>query len=224
MSIEELPPLDAVVISHDHYDHLDRDTIVALAAQSDAQFVVPLGVGAHLDSWGVTGGRVTELDWDETIEIAGITITATPARHFSGRSFRRNDTLWASWAIAGTHRRAFYAGDSGYFDGYRKIGADLGPFDLVVLPIGAYHPAWPDIHMTPEEAVKIQQDLGGGLLLPVHWATFTLAMHPWSEPVDRLWGEAKAHGVPIAVPRPGEAVNVDHPPAVDGWWQALPRP
>lgn len=221
VALEALPPLDAVVISHDHYDHLDRDTVTALAAAGDAQFVVPLGVGAHLERWGVNLGRVTELDWDETIEIAGIAITAAPAQHFSGRSLTRNDTLWASWVLSGPRRRVFYAGDSGYFDGYRQIGADRGPFDLVVLPVGAYHPAWPSMHMTPEEAVRTQQDLGGGLLLPVHWATFTLAAHPWSEPVDRLWNEAKAHDVPIAVPRPGAVVNVDHADPVDGWWQTL---
>lgn len=221
IGLNALPPLDAVVISHDHYDHLDRDTIVALATDTDVQFVVPLGIGAHLERWGIPTGRCTELDWNETIEIAGIAITATAARHFSGRSLKRNDTLWSSWVLAGQEQRVFYAGDSGYFEGYRRIGADYGPFDLVVLPVGAYHTAWPDIHMTPEEAVKAQQDLGGGLLLPVHWATFSLAMHPWGEPVDRLWNEAKAHDIPIVVPRPGEAVEVGRPQPVDGWWQTM---
>ncbi|MFC7386613.1 MBL fold metallo-hydrolase [Sphaerisporangium rhizosphaerae] len=223
VGLGSLPSLDAIAISHDHYDHLDLATVRVLARTSTAPFLVPLGIGAHLEKWGVPSDRVVELDWDEEAEVAGLRFTATAARHFSGRTFRRDETLWGSWAVAGARRKVFYAGDSGYFQGYAGIGAQHGPFDLTLMPIGAYSPAWPDIHMNPEEAVNAHVDLGGGLLLPVHWATFTLALHPWAEPVERLWREAKARDVRIVAPRPGETVDVDAAPAVDGWWETLIR-
>ncbi|MBB2913615.1 L-ascorbate metabolism protein UlaG (beta-lactamase superfamily) [Streptosporangium becharense] len=216
-----LPPLDAVVISHDHYDHLDRATVRALTALQTAPFLVPLGIGAHLERWGVPASRIVELDWEEETTVAGLRFAATAARHFSGRTLNRNVTLWGSWVIAGRAKRVFYAGDSGYFDGYAGIGAAYGPFDLTLLPIGAYSPAWPDIHMTPEEAVTAHLDLGGRLMLPVHWATFTLAAHPWAEPVDRLWREAKARDVRLAVPRPGERVDTGDVPMLESWWEML---
>ncbi|MFD6565546.1 MBL fold metallo-hydrolase [Micromonospora profundi] len=219
--IDELPALDAILISHDHYDHLDMATIQALTAGQSAPFLVPLGVGAHLDRWGVPAERIIELDWAESHRVAGLEITATPAQHFSGRGLRRDGTLWSSWVVAGSRRRVFYTGDSGYFDGYAAIGAEHGPFDATLIQIGAYDQAWPTIHMFPEEAVDAHQDLRGGLLIPVHWATFNLALHDWSEPVNRLWAEAKARDVRLAVPRPGERVVVADPPAVDGWWQAI---
>ncbi|MFI7428909.1 MBL fold metallo-hydrolase [Micromonospora sp. NPDC049836] len=219
--LDELPRLDAILISHDHYDHLDMTTVRALLAHQSAPFVVPLGVGAHLDRWGVPEERIIELDWAERHQVAGLTLTATPAQHFSGRGLRRDGTLWSSWVIAGAHRRVFYTGDSGYFDGYAQIGAEHGPFDVTLMQIGAYDRAWPSIHMFPEEAVAAHLDLRGGLCIPVHWATFNLALHDWSEPVDRLWAEAKARDIRLAVPRPGERVVVDDPPAVDGWWQAV---
>jgi L-ascorbate metabolism protein UlaG (beta-lactamase superfamily) len=216
-----LPPLDAVLISHDHYDHLDYATVRELTARQKAPFVVPLGVGAHLDRWRVPGDRIVELDWDESVDLGGLRLTCTAAQHFSGRSLRRDYTLWSSWVIAGENRRVFYTGDSGYFDGYTGIGTAHGPFDATLVQIGAYDRRWPDIHMTPEEGVAAHLDVRGGLLVPVHWATFVLAFHPWSEPVDRVWREAKARGVSLAVPRPGQRVDVDDAPPVDGWWQAL---
>ncbi|MEU5960679.1 MBL fold metallo-hydrolase [Micromonospora parva] len=221
VSLDELPRLDAILISHDHYDHLDMATVRELVARQSAPFLVPLGVGAHLDRWGVPAERIIELDWSESHETGGLKITATPAQHFSGRGLRRDGTLWSSWVIEGTFRKVFYTGDSGYFDGYAAIGAEHGPFDVTLMQIGAYDRAWPTIHMFPEEAVDAHLDLRGGLLIPVHWATFNLALHDWSEPVDRLWAEAKARDVQLAVPRPGERVVVDEPPAVDGWWQAI---
>ncbi|MFG3419450.1 MBL fold metallo-hydrolase [Micromonospora sp. NPDC049460] len=219
--LDELPPVDAILISHDHYDHLDMATVRALTDLQSAPFLVPLGVGAHLDRWGVPAARIVELDWSESHRVAGLEITATAAQHFSGRGLRRDGTLWGSWVVAGAHRKVFYTGDSGYFDGYAAIGAEHGPFDVTLMQIGAYDRAWPSIHMFPEEAVAAHLDLRGGLLLPVHWATFNLALHDWSEPVDRIWAEAKARDVRLAVPRPGERVVVDDPPAVDGWWQAV---
>ncbi|MFC7642624.1 MBL fold metallo-hydrolase [Streptosporangium lutulentum] len=204
------------MISHDHYDHLDRATVRALTAMQAAPFLVPLGIGAHLERWGVPASRIIELDWDEEASVADLRFVATAARHFSGRTFTRNTTLWGSWVIAGKDKRVFYAGDSGYFDGYAGIGAAHGPFDLTLMPIGAYSPAWPDIHMNPEEAVNAHLDLGGELLLPVHWATFALAMHPWAEPVDRLWREAKARDVRLAIP----ALAIASTPATRPWWTA----
>ncbi|MEU8162821.1 MBL fold metallo-hydrolase [Micromonospora parva] len=221
VGIDELPPLDAILISHDHYDHLDMATVRALLAGQSAPFLVPLGVGAHLDRWGVPAERIIELDWSESHQVAGLDITATAAQHFSGRGLRRDGTLWSSWVVAGARRKVFYTGDSGYFAGYAEIGAEHGPFDVTLMQIGAYDRAWPTIHMFPEEAVNAHLDLRGGLFVPVHWATFNLALHDWSEPVDRLWAEAKARDVRLAVPRPGERVVVDEPPAVDGWWQAI---
>ncbi|MBW4716642.1 MBL fold metallo-hydrolase [Saccharothrix obliqua] len=217
----EVGPVDAVVISHDHYDHLDRATVRVLAEAGRAVFVVPLGIGAHLRRWRVPAERIVELDWDESHEVAGVRLVATPAQHFSGRGLRRDPTLWASWAVIGPRHRVYYSGDTGYFDGYRRIGERYGPFDASLVQIGAYGPGWPDIHMTPEEGVAAHRDVRGGLLIPVHWATFNLAFHDWTEPVDRVWREAKALDVPLAVPRPGERVDVADPPAVDGWWQAL---
>ncbi|CCH34397.1 MBL fold metallo-hydrolase [Actinosynnema sp. NPDC047251] len=220
-ALSEVGPVDAVVISHDHYDHLDLPTVRELTRAGDAVFVVPLGIGAHLRRWRVPEERIVELDWDESHEVAGIRLVASPAQHFSGRGLRRDTTLWASWAIVGPRHRVYYSGDTGYFDGYRKVGAEYGPFDASLIQIGAYGPDWPDIHMTPEEGVAAHRDVRGGLLIPVHWATFNLAFHDWAEPVDRVWREAKAWEIPLAVPRPGERIDVADPPAVDGWWQAL---
>ncbi|MFC5829875.1 MBL fold metallo-hydrolase [Nonomuraea insulae] len=221
VGLDELGDVDAIAISHDHYDHLDMATVRTLTRTQKAPFLVPLGIGAHLERWGVPTYRIIEMDWDEETEVAGLRFIATAARHFSGRSLVRNDTLWGSWVVAGAARKVFYAGDSGYFEGYRGIGSAHGPFDLTLMPIGAYSPAWPDIHMDPEQAVNAHLDLGGGLLLPVHWATFTLALHPWAEPVERLWREAKARDVKVVVPRPGEAVDTSAAPAVEGWWEML---
>ncbi|MBE1488734.1 L-ascorbate metabolism protein UlaG (beta-lactamase superfamily) [Plantactinospora soyae] len=219
--LDRLPRLDAIVISHDHYDHLDMATVRALRHGQSAPFLVPLGVGAHLERWGVPPHRIVELDWTERATVAGLDFTVAPARHFSGRGLVRDRTLWGSWVISGRHRRVFCSGDSGYFAGYAEIGARYGPFDATLMQIGAYAVAWPNIHMVPEEAITAHLDLRGDLLIPVHWGTFTLAPHAWTDPVDRLWREAKARGVRLAVPRPGERVVVDQPPPVDAWWQAL---
>jgi len=221
LALGELPVLDAVVISHDHYDHLDMATVIALAEGQSAPFLVPLGVGAHLRHWKVPPERIIELDWNEEATVAGLRLVATEARHFSGRGFTRNETLWGSWVIAGERHRVFYTGDTGYFPGFAEIGGQHGPFDLTLIQIGAYSPYWPDIHMTPEEAVRTHFDVRGGLLIPVHWATFNLALHAWREPVDRIWRHAKEQEASLAIPRPGERVDVTAPLEVDGWWQGL---
>jgi L-ascorbate metabolism protein UlaG (beta-lactamase superfamily) len=209
VELAALPAVDAIVVSHDHYDHLDIDTITGLARSQWAPFVVPLGVGAHLRAWGIPAERVVELDWGEHAALGELTLTCTPARHFSGRFLTRNLTLWASWVIAGPDHRVYFGGDSGYTGSFNQIGAEHGPFDVALLPIGAYNTAWPDVHMNPEEAVRAHQDLDGGTLVPIHWCTFRLAPHRWNEPVERLLTAAQTAGVAVAVPPPGGSVRFD---------------
>ncbi|MEV6608493.1 MBL fold metallo-hydrolase [Kutzneria sp. NPDC051319] len=219
--LADLPPVDAVVISHDHYDHLDTATIKKIAALwPKTRFVVPLGVGAHLERWRIPAHRVDEVDWSESVTVAGLTLTATAARHFSGRVRPgSNGTLWAGWVVAGAAHRLFYTGDSGYFDGYREIGEQHGPFDVTLVQIGAYSPLWPAVHMTPEEAVAAHRALRGDLLIPVHWGTFALSGHSWSEPIERLLADAARHDVRVAVPRPGEFVG--GAATTDSWWREI---
>ena len=230
MSLAELGRLDAVVVSHDHYDHLDMPTIRALAG-TDTVFAVPLGVGAHLEHWSVPAERIIELDWWESAPVGELTLTATPGQHFCGRGLRNQGaTLWASWAVTGPRHRVFHSGDTGYFPGFADIGTRLGPFDATMMQMGAYSPQfWPDVHMTPEEGVRAHLDLSGGrphgVLLPIHWATFNLAPHPWEEPAEWSLRAASAAGVAVTTPRPGESFE---PAAGDlpraPWWRALARP
>jgi L-ascorbate metabolism protein UlaG (beta-lactamase superfamily) len=222
LPLAELPALDAVILTHDHYDHLDMAVVRFLARSArhrGTHFVTALGVGAHLERWGVAPSRITELDWGDRAHVGGLAMTATPARHFSGRGLKRNGTLWASWVIAGEGHRVFHSGDSGFFDGAAKIGAEHGPFDVNLVKIGAYAPEWPDIHLTPEDAVRMHGLLGGPLLMPIHWGTFNLAFHAWNEPPERLVVAANEAGVRVAIPRPGERVEPVNPPAVDPWWR-----
>lgn len=219
IALEELPPIDAVVISHDHYDHLDMESVKTLAGRG-ALMLVPLGVGAHLEKWGIPAARIRELEWGERTSVGRVTFVQAPARHFSGRRVGDRDaTLWCSWVIASDRHRVFYSGDSGYFDGYRAIGQEHGPFDLTLMSVGAYGPTWPLIHMTPEEMVQANVDLRGELLLPVHWATFNLAFHPWNEPAERTLAAAALLGSKVTVPRPGQMVEPARPPELEEWWR-----
>jgi L-ascorbate metabolism protein UlaG (beta-lactamase superfamily) len=222
VQLEGLPAVDAVVISHDHYDHLDIDTIIALVHTQRAPFFVPLGVGAHLRAWGIPEHRIVELDWNQSAQVDELTVICMPARHFSGRFLSRNNTLWASWALIGPSQRAYFGGDTGYTKSFAQIGADHGPFDVTLLPIGAYNTAWPDIHMNPEEAVRAHLDVtdsGSGLLVPIHWGTFRLAPHPWAEPVERVLKAAEASQVQVAVPTPGQRIDPDGPLRLNPWWR-----
>ncbi|MGW2898508.1 MBL fold metallo-hydrolase [Streptomyces sp. NPDC001212] len=228
LPLAALGPVDVVVISHDHYDHLDLPTIKALAG-TDTVFAVPLGVGAHLEHWGVSADRLRELDWHEATKIGGLTLTATPARHFCGRALRNTQhTLWASWAVAGEEHRIYHSGDTGYFDGFRQIGADHGPFDATMIQIGAYSEFWPDIHMTPEEGVRAHLDLQGntpcGVLLPIHWGTFTLAPHAWAEPGEWTKDAAEEAGQAVALPRPGEPFEPAGKVPAEPWWRPVSAP
>ncbi len=221
MVLADLPALSAVLISHDHYDHLDTATIDWLTENQTMPIVVPLGIGSHLRTWGVAEERIVELDWDESFTQGDLVLTCTEARHFSGRGFTRNKTLWSSWAVAagtGSDRRAaFFGGDTGYTPAFADVGAAYGPFDLTVLPIGAYDARWSDIHMNPAEAVQTHRDVRGDILLPIHWGTFDLAFHSWSAPVEWLLEEATRDGVRLALPRPGERFGPDSVPTQD-WW------
>ncbi|MFH8746479.1 MBL fold metallo-hydrolase [Streptomyces rimosus] len=224
----ELDPVDAVVISHDHYDHLDMPTVKALI-RTGTRFVVPLGIGADLELWGVPEERITELDWHESTEVGGLTLTATPAQHFCGRGLRGpQHTLWASWVVAGPANRIFHSGDTGYFPGFAEIGAEHGPFDATMIQIGAYSEFWPDVHMTPEEGARAHLDLQGGrpagLMLPIHWGTFNLAPHPWAEPAERTMYAARTAGFPCAVPHPGRPFEPADEPVVEPWWRTVALP
>lgn len=232
VALTELPRVDAVVISHDHYDHLDADTVAALVTTQPAVFVVPIGIGAHLRHWGVPGHRIVELDWGASYSLSApdgdrpeLTITCAEARHFSGRGLVRNTTLWAGWALLGPAHRVYFGGDTGFTKAFAATGEQCGPFDLTLLPIGAYDQHWADIHMNPEEAVRAHADLcgdpGHGVLVPIHWATFNLAPHPWDEPVRRLVAAAAAAGTEIAVPVPGQRLDFRELPPTRSWWEDM---
>ena len=219
IALADLPPIDAVVISHDHYDHLDQRTIQALAARPTT-FVVPLGVGAHLAYWGVPESRIVELDWWERTRVRELEIVCTPARHASGRTpFDKDAKLWAGYAFVGAAHRVYFSGDTGLFPAMRDIGARLGPFDLTMIEVGQYNRAWPDWHIGPEQAVTAHQWVRGRVMLPVHWGLFTLAYHGWTEPAERVLAAAAAAHVPLIVPRPGESVE----PATPAGQRRLPR-
>ena len=227
LRLRHMPEVDVVVVSHDHYDHLDYPTIRALARHSRVPFVTSLGVGAHLQAWGVAADRITELDWWESHRVpgTGLTITAAPSQHFSGRGLKdRNATLWSSMVMRTDRHKVFFSGDTGLTTEYATILERLGPFDLVMLEVGAFHPSWGDIHLGPVNALKAHALLGGGAFLPVHWGTFGLAMHDWDEPVETLMQLAPAQGVPLLMPRMGEAVEPAHGPSVRPWWRTHEAP
>ncbi|MCA9659618.1 MAG: MBL fold metallo-hydrolase [Myxococcales bacterium] len=221
LGLDELPPLDGVVLSHDHYDHLDRAAVLRLAARGET-FYVPLGVGDHLTRWGIAPAQIVELDWWERIEVAGVELHAAPARHFSGRSaLGSNRTLWASWAFVGPRHRAWFSGDTGPFDaGVREIARRLGPFDLAMIETGAWHPSWGHIHLGPQQAVRMFRLLGARALLPVHWGTFNLALHAWDEPIIHV--QELAADAALLAPIAGETLRPDAPRVAAPWrerWQ-----
>ena len=210
------------MISHDHYDHLDMHAVRALARTQRAPFITPLGVGAHLREWGIPASRVVELDWNASVRVGDLKLVCTPARHLSGRFLSRNNTLWASFAVIGPEHRVYFGGDTGYTGSFSDIGTEHGPFDLTLLPIGAYNKSWPDIHMNPEEALQAHRDLNAdspGVLVPIHWATFRLAPHPWAEPAEWLVTAAADVAVDVVVPKPGGRVVPGVRTETQQWWR-----
>lgn len=220
IDIEALPPLAGVILSHDHYDHLDYASILRLIPKTDV-FIAPLGVGDRIVRWGVDAARVRQLDWWQTTTVAGLRLTAAPSRHFSGRGLHDGDrTLWVSWVIEASGLKLFFSGDTGYHDDFKTIGERCGPFDVTLLENGAYNTMWPEVHMHPEETLQAHLDLRGRWLMPVHNGTFDLALHPWYEPFERIRALAAAAGVPVATPMMGERLSLAQPHDGGDWWRA----
>ena len=216
---EKLPPIAAVLISHDHYDHLDYATIRKIKDKV-GRFFVPLGIGPHLRAWGVAPARITEMNWGDSARLPGLTVRCTPARHFSGRGLtNRNSTLWASWVLQTPGKRVFYSGDGGYGPHFASIGAAHGPFDLALMECGQYDPDWAEIHMRPEQSVQAARDLRARTMLPVHWAAFTEANHAWNDPIRRATAEAARLGQPLTTPRLGEPVTLGTALPTARWWE-----
>jgi L-ascorbate metabolism protein UlaG (beta-lactamase superfamily) len=217
IALEDVTGIDAVVISHDHYDHLDMKTVQHLAPQG-THFYVPLGIGAHLQRWGVPRTQIHEMDWWQEARINGVRIVCTPARHYSGRKRMNNPTLWASWTIRGTGRNVYFSGDTGYAGHFKEIRRRLGRMDLTLMKIGAYGETWLDIHMDPESAVQAHLDLDADTLLPIHWATFNLSYHSWDEPIVRTLSAARKNGARVITPKIGEVVEYGRPFLSVAWY------
>ncbi|WP_239027788.1 MBL fold metallo-hydrolase [Geomonas subterranea] len=221
ISIEELPPIKGVIISHDHYDHLDRDSIVKLAAKTE-HFLVPAGVGDIITGWGVPAAKVRQLNWWQSAQVEEVRLVATPCSHFSGRGlFNKNQTLQNSWTILAPGFRVFFSGDSGYFQGFKRIGEQYGPFDLTLLEAGAYNVNWSGVHMMPQETVQAHMDLKGKRMLPIHNGTFDLSMHAWHEPFDRILALAQARSIDVAIPVMGEPLYSSAAAQDRPWWAAV---
>lgn len=222
IALSELPHLDAVVISHDHYDHLDQATVVALVA-TGVSFHVGLGVGVHLAAWGVPAAQIVEHDWWGEVRVGELVIASVPARHFSGRRGVGNSrTLWTSWVLKSAKHRVFFSGDTGLHPALERIGKTYGPFDVAMLEIGQWHPSWGSIHLGPAGALKAAAMLGQPPVLPIHWSTFELGLHAWSEPAETLTLLAALQGVPVMTPRLGEPIEPTQSPVTGPWWRALP--
>jgi len=216
--VQDMPPIDLLLITHDHYDHLDYNAILGLKGNVK-RIVTSLGVGEHLEYWGFDTSMITELDWWQGTEITNdIRITATPARHFSGRTITRAQTLWSSFVLEINGYRIFLGGDSGYGEHFKAIARQTRNFDLAILESGQYGAGWPLIHMRPEETVMAAQDLGAKILLPVHWAKFALSIHPWNEPPKRVTAEAASLGQPVAFPMIGEPYVIGQGVNNARWW------
>lgn len=221
IQIEKLPKIDAILLSHDHYDHLDYGSIMKLKDKT-REFFVPLGVGRHLESWGIEKERIHESDWWDSNDFEGLKFTCTPARHFSGRGITdRATTLWCSWAIKSDTENLFFSGDSGYGPHFKEIGEKLGPFDFAMMECGQYNKQWSSIHMMPEETVDAAMDVKTSIAMPIHWGAFTLAFHSWTDPVERFTKKAESLNLPICTPRIGEAIVISKVYPKREWWKAI---
>ncbi|WP_354359937.1 MBL fold metallo-hydrolase [Pedobacter sp. UYP30] len=214
---EEFKNIDILLITHDHFDHLDYETITKIWPHID-KVVTSLGVGAHLTDWGIAAEKITELAWNEHVLIDGLNFTAVSARHFSGRKFKRNQTVWSAFMLKTDTHHLFLGGDSGYEKHFKEIGDQFGPFDIALLECGQYNEYWPYIHMFPEQTVQAAKDLGTKTLMPVHWGKFSLAMHAWDEPIKKLFIEAKKQNLALTTPKIGETIVLDKPLPTEEWW------
>jgi L-ascorbate metabolism protein UlaG (beta-lactamase superfamily) len=222
LEIDELPNIDLVLISHNHYDHLNKYTIEKIHYKV-SKFIVPLAVGEQLEAFGVAKDKIIEMDWWEEIQVFhNLKIVFTPTQHFSGRGiFDRNETLWGSFVIMGSHHKIYFSGDSGYFEGFKEIGNKYGPFDLTMMECGAYNEKWRFVHMMPEETVQAHIDLKGNILQPIHWGTFSLALHPWYEPMVRVFKAANERNIQLFTPIVGETVLIDENLKSGKWWEEV---
>ena len=219
IDVDALPNIAGIVISHDHYDHLDKNTIKQIHPKVGG-FYVPLGVGSHLVDWGVPQEKIHEMDWWQSKKVGDITLVNTPANHFSGRSLTDgNSTLWSSWVIKTPQHNLFFSGDSGYFDGFKKIGEKYGPFDLTMMENGAYDGSWEHVHMTPEQSMQAHLDLKGKVMLPIHNGTFDLAFHQWTDPFERISKLAQQKGQTLATPQIGQRWVINDSAPQTAWWQ-----
>lgn len=219
IEIEKLPQIDLIIISHDHYDHLDYGSIQKLKDKTK-QFYVPLGVGAHFERWGVSTDQIHEMQWWEEAKVDGLSLAFTPSRHFSGRgATNRFSTLWGSWVIKGSSDNIYFSGDGGYGPHFKEIGEKYGPFDFAMMECGQYNENWKEIHMMPEETAMAGQDVNAKVIMPIHWAAFTLAMHSWTDPVERVTLKAREINQPLFVPKIGEFINLkDSLWTREEWW------
>lgn len=219
LEIADIPEMDVILLSHNHYDHMDYPVIRNMADR-ELTFCIPLGVGATLKKWGINKKQIHEFDWYDKLNIKGVEFTSIPACHFSGRLFRdRDKTQWCSWGVKGKESSFFHSGDSGYFDGYMELGDRYGPFDISMVSIGSYNELWAHIHTSPEEAIKIHEYLKAKYLLPIHWATFNLALHSYIEPIERLLVKAKETKTTLLLPKPGEWVEMGKVTNWEYWWR-----
>lgn len=209
ISIEKMPKIDAVIISHDHYDHLDYGSIEKLKGKTD-RFFVPYGVAAHFIEWGIEESRIVEMNWWEDKDWNDLKISLVPSRHFSGRGIAdRNSTLWGAWVIEGQSKKIFFSGDGGYGAHFKEIGEKYGPFDLGLMECGQYNEKWDQIHMMPEQSAQAGLDIKAKVIMPIHWGAFTLALHSWTDPVERITKKAKELGIPVITPIMGDQVNLN---------------
>lgn len=222
-TIDELPEMDVVLISHDHYDHLDYQAIKEIVAKNKAkQFIVPLGVKAHLVRWGVLPETITELDWEEQTKVDDVTITLVPARHFSGRTLgAQSPTLWGGYVVKSPDLSLYFSADSGYGKHYAEIIAKYAPFDFVMIENGAYNEKWALIHEFPEQGVQALKDVGATKAMPIHWGKFDLAEHPWKDPIERFLTAAKPAGFEIATPKIGQQFQIHGDLPKERWWEEV---
>jgi len=222
IEIEKLPAIDAIIISHDHYDHLDYGSIQKLKAKTKA-FYVPLGVGAHFLAWGISAENIHELAWWDEIQHENITLAFAPSRHFSGRGFKRNETLWGSWIIKGSKDNIYFSGDGGYGPHFKEIGEKYGPFDFAMMECGQYNEKWAQIHMAPEETAQAAVDVQAKLMMPIHWGAFTLALHSWTDPIERVSIKAVELNMPLIAPKIGQPIYLDEAiMPFETWWTNIP--